>query len=329
MLLHMRMDATCAAWVEDGVAFPVRRSREPERYTPPTKMSQEISRRLARAIPFWLLVLSVSVSGQPRKVATISANVITQLTTLPLTHPSHFTGIRKMVGDSEAIWIVSNRAVIVFNHRRAKENGGRYTTPADLKADVVDITCGDADLGEQLDCSGLSVTDSNGKKVVPLSYGAGPRVYTNRLGNKWTVRRAFASFESRDLMRGFTVTASEANGTEWVLTVPPEDVHVELLLDLVDETSTVSSGPSPPAQLRVSIQPRYTGWSISGQNPGYTWRDCVATIGKSSIRLTALEPNAVVVVNREDFTPPVPNSDTTTPSVTCTAKGTKYSSSMP
>ena len=67
-------------------------------------------------------------------------------------------------------------------------------------------------------------------EVKPLSYSAGPNVYTNALRARWTVRDVTATYPATQLARGFLVHYASFDGSEWSFEVSREDAEEKLLL---------------------------------------------------------------------------------------------------
>ena len=255
---------------------------------------------------------AVPPTARPVRVAPrLSAATVKEIASLP---SNTRLGLIKLVQDSVAIYVSSNRLLIANASARARNNDGVYTPPADMRTDMVIASCGDEEFGEQLDCSSLSVSTLDGKRVTPFGYSSAPQVYRNRLGATWTVRKVLATFTASQLKNGFVVTAKEPDGTEWALSVSPDEAESTLLLRI---------GDPPPGPLVVSLQPYNSGWRIWSQSKGYVWRGCVATRGASTAKigeLPALGASAVGLLRFSDFTPAVQDHELT-PDVTCTVAG--------
>jgi hypothetical protein len=287
--------------------------------------------RFCLAVTLAIAIGSVLAAQQPQQTApTIGPAVITDLTALAKkNHSSTFLGLSKRVGDSLAFTVVSNRSLIAFMSASTAEEGGRYTPPAAVRSDIVVVTCGDADLGEIFECSRVTVTAANGRRVNPIATDSGVRSYRNALGAGWKAHRTVAHFRIEPLRGGFTVTAHSPDGTEWPLEVSAEEASMALLIGtaLPSVQRESPSGPSPsgppPSQLVVTITSNGEGWRIANQHSSYTWRNCTADVGASSARLPALEPNGAIIVNRTDFRPTLQPGGAQ-PSVTCKAGNQSY-----
>lgn len=96
------------------------------------------------------------------------------------------------------------------------------------------------------------------------------------------------------------------DGTEWDLTVSPEETETELLLKLdpaAPSTFSPAAAQSPPPQLELNIERIGDGWRIGNRSPAYTWRNCKAAVADSTAQLPALAPSGAVMVNPTDFEP--------------------------
>jgi hypothetical protein len=123
-------------------------------------------------------------------------------------------GLSQSKGESQTLSLSSNRQLTAFMNAKAGEGGGRYTPPASMRSDTVEITCGDEDLGERFDCNRV-VVKVGGRTIRAISYAAGPKSFTNALGARWTVNKVTATYSAADLANGFTVTYGAADGTEF------------------------------------------------------------------------------------------------------------------
>jgi hypothetical protein len=161
-------------------------------------------------------------------------------------------GMWKSVDDSMALSVRSNRNLIAWRNASVVEDGGRFNPPAEMRLDLVIVSCGDSDLGDIFECARVTVNGPKGQRIAPVSYNAGPRNYQNALGARWTVREVLATYNVRDLRDGFTVTFVGKDGAEWDFAVSAEDAENELLLKL-DPASASTLSPSasqlPPPQL--------------------------------------------------------------------------------
>jgi hypothetical protein len=138
-------------------------------------------------------------------------------------------GLWQSKGESQTLSLSSNRQLIAFMNAKAAEGGGRYTPPASMRSDTVEINCGDEDLGETFDCNRF-VVKVGGRTIRTISYAAGPKSFTNALGARWTVNKVTATYSAADLANGFTVTYGAANGTEFDFEVSARNAALELLL---------------------------------------------------------------------------------------------------
>ena len=165
--------------------------------------------------------------------APVTAPIVEQLKALAKTrHSQTLLGVSESQGDSQALYIASNRVLIAWRNATAVESGGRYTPPRDLLVDLVNIDCGDSDLGELFECVRIAVTTPNGQRVKAVTYKAGPRSYRNALGARWVVREVQASYRAADLEKGFSVTYASDDGSEWTFTVSAQQAANDLLLVL-------------------------------------------------------------------------------------------------
>src|SRR6267142_583008 len=101
-----------------------------------------------------------------------------------------------------------------------------------MRADVVYLTCGDADLGDRWNCVKAEVTNGTGRPVAPITYKSGPSVYHNALGATWTVRRVEATYPIAPLIDGFTVVVAGDEGTAYSENVSKDKADDELLFTL-------------------------------------------------------------------------------------------------
>jgi TonB family protein len=250
-----------------------------------------------------------------------------------------YLGIHKIEDRTSLLSITSARQGIAFSARRAAAKGGRYLPPADVRIDVVFITCGDADLGERWDCLRLSTADSLGRPVAPLTYSSGPKTYRNALGATWTASRVTATYRFVDLSNGFTVRYSGGDDTEFTEVVPASKVRADLLWDLpltnaareaakeaekAAAKATLDAEPDPPALLIGALDSTDAGWNVTSLTQGYTWTNCTLIAGGFSAALEPLEPGVRIPVARPDA---IIRSQRAV--VRCSAKGRTYDGLVP
>jgi hypothetical protein len=248
-------------------------------------------------------------------------------------------GIFKIANGSSVIAIMSARNMIVNSAAKAVFGGGRYVPPADMKADIVMVGCGDSDLGDRWDCVRLQVLDSSGRRVTPITIKSGPNVYRNGFGATWTVREIHAVFLASQLRNGFSVVVADAGGTEYQEDVPKARAETELLFTIPQTSAQIAAAeakakaaaiaaePTPPDTFVVSVDAQPGGWIITSHNVGYTWRECEATIGANRARIAPLNGSSVVVT-AADFLPAIV-STATKPRIRCVAKGQRFEGPFP
>jgi hypothetical protein len=277
-----------------------------------------------------LIVVGQVVSSQAPVPPTMSDDVVSDLLALATTHSSlQFKPITRVVDESRVILVTSNRMRIASKNASVFEKGGRYSPPAADRLDAVVIECGDADLEEVFDCNRLSVIDSTGKAIDPLSVEAGPNVFRNSAGDSWTVRTVMALYPIEPLRGGFEVTAHVPDGTEWPLTVTAEQALNQLLIGRsIPSRVRVSVSDTPPSQLRVRLRSEGDRWRISSLDQSFVWTDCLAYIGDSSARVATLEPGGTVLIDRGEFFPPL-TGETPPPSIICTVDQKTFLANTP
>jgi hypothetical protein len=276
-----------------------------------------------------LIVAGQVVSSQAPTHPTMSDEVVSDLLALATTHSSlQFRPITKVVDESRVILVTSHRMLIASKNASVIEKGGRYRPLAD-RLDAVVIECGDADLEEVFDCNRLSVIDSTGTAIEPLSVDAGPKVFRNAAGESWTVRTVIAQYPIEPLRSGFEVTAHVPDGTEWPLTVTAEQALNQLLIgQSIPSRVRASVSHTPPSQLRVRIRSEGDRWRIASLDQSFVWTDCLAYIGDSSARVATLEPSGAVLIDRGEFFPAVAG-DAPPPAIICTVGGRTFSANTP
>ena len=182
-----------------------------------------------------LLVASASVSAQqsapPSRVRSaqsatrMSNDLVNALHGIAKERSSSsLVGLSKSVNGSLALRVLSYRTLIAWRYASAAEQGARFTPPNDMRLDVVKVSCGDSDPQHLFECSLVSVMNAEGKRVPPVFYSAGPRIYRNGL------REVSSIYHIHDLTDGFTVTFADVNGSEWSFEVSADDAENELLL---------------------------------------------------------------------------------------------------
>jgi hypothetical protein len=279
-----------------------------------------------------LIVVGQVVSSQAPTHPTMSDDVVSDLLALATTHSSHqFRPITKVVDESRIILVTSHRMLMASKNASVIEKGGRYRPPAADRLDAVVIECGDADLEEVFDCNRLSVIDSTGTAIDPLSVDAGPKVFRNAAGESWTVRTVIAQYPIEPLRSGFDVTAHVPDGTEWPLTVTAEQALNQLLIGQSIPShvrARASVSHTPPSQLRVRIRSEGDRWRIASLDQSFVWTDCLAYIGDSSARVATLEPGGTVLIDRGEFFPAV-TGDAPPPAIICTVGGRTFGANTP
>jgi hypothetical protein len=141
-------------------------------------------------------------------------------------------GLSHYHNGSTYLWVNSHRSLIALKLEEAKAGGGRYTPPPGLRTDVVTVACGDEELASRANCLRVTVIGPDGRRVPARTYSAGPRVYTNALGARWTVRKVHATYDVGLLRQGFRVLYGDDSGTEWTFEVSAEDAREKLLLQM-------------------------------------------------------------------------------------------------
>ena len=248
-------------------------------------------------------------------------------------------GIIKIANGSSVIGIMSARTMIVNSAAKAALSGGRYVPPPDMKTDIVAVSCGDSDLGDRWDCVRMQVSDSNGRRVTPISIKSGPNVYRNGFGATWTVREIQAVFLTSQLRDGFSVVVADAGGTEYQQDVSKVRAETDLLFTIPQTSAQIAAAeakakdaaieaePTPPDTFDVSVDAQPGGWVITSHNIGYKWRECEATIGANRARPVPLN-GLPVVVTAKDFLPAIV-STATKPRIRCVAKGQRFEGPFP
>jgi len=66
-------------------------------------------------------------------------------------------GLDDSFGGATRLFIVSSRNMIAARTADAAGSRGRFTPPAEMRQDVIHISCGDHDLGEIFECSRVRV----------------------------------------------------------------------------------------------------------------------------------------------------------------------------
>jgi hypothetical protein len=167
----------------------------------------------------------------------IGAALIQTLLSLSKTRTSMtLIGISKFVGESLSLSVASNRSLIAYNNAVAVERGGRYAPPASLRADLLSIDCGDADLGEIFNCTRVAVKTAAGKVLRPITMRTGPQTFRNALGARWTAQTVAATYQINELTSGFLVDYAAADGTAWTLNVSATEARRDLLLTIDPQT---------------------------------------------------------------------------------------------
>lgn len=269
-------------------------------------------------LPPMLAAQTVS-SGAPDKARTLSDDTVRAVQTLTMNTPygSLPRGFAESSGSSTKLFIVSARNMIASRTAEAAGSGGRFNPPPDMRRDIVFLSCGDHDFREVFECARVRLS-SDGKAIEPLSYEAKQNSYRNALGASWDVREVFATFDARDLLKGFAVDYADPTGGEWTYTVTPEQAGVDLMLDIASAAAaTAPTGPVPP-QLRITVARVGQAWRITNGDP-FRWPQCIASIGASEAPMGALEANAALMVNPSQFQPPLTDPATKSAvTITCT-----------
>jgi hypothetical protein len=145
--------------------------------------------------------------------------------------PSYdFLGLHQSIGAAQRLHVTSNRVLIALRTAEAAGGDGTYTPPSDARGDTVLVACGAAEVGSIFECTRVRVTRPDKVEVKPLSYSAGPNVYTNALGAHWTVREVSATYPAVQLAHGFVVHYASLDRTEWSFEVSREDAEEKLML---------------------------------------------------------------------------------------------------
>jgi hypothetical protein len=110
--------------------------------------------------------------GAGAAVLRLSNEAVAELLALGVDNDHSYLGLHKYDGDSELLSISSSRQLIAFSSGQADSKGGRYVPPASMRADIIMITCGDADLGDRWDCANVTVSKAF-RRVAPLTYSGG------------------------------------------------------------------------------------------------------------------------------------------------------------
>lgn len=270
-----------------------------------------------------------------------------------------FLGIHKFDDDVSMLSITSNRQGLAFASASAASKGGTYTPPAEMRRDLVTISCGDADIGERWDCGRITVMNATGRRVAPVSYTAGPSIYRNALGSTWTATRATAIFRLSELVGGFSVRYAGTDGTEFTQAVSAREVdHVlfaempatlamkgavlaQAALDRIAASEAeraakaaaaaaakkvLDAEPDPPALFRGTLDAAAGDtWTVTSASPGFTWQSCELVSGTARTALGPLAPGIPVTVAR----PRGGVASTVRPVVHCTAKGRKFEGPVP
>lgn len=287
-----------------------------------------------------LLLQGTALAQQP--FARISEADVRQLVTVGEEGSTFdFTGILKDGSGSTLVYINSSRAEISYRAAQAALKGGRYTPPASMRADIVQMTCGDEDFSDRWNCVRLAVVDFKGRRVAPLSYTSGPNVYRNALGASWRVVKSSASYRLADLVNGFTVRVAGDDSTEFAEEVSADRVAKELLAtvpptkamrDAAERAekeaaaAALAAEPEPPSfSLTVDATPR--GWAVKSTDSAYTWTTCRLVMGPAFAVLPPIAPGSTNEVSSAAL--PGPPTDSATPLVRCFAKGRTFDGPVP
>ena len=208
------------------------------------------------SLPLTLLLAAASAGTTPAAaapaVATLTNAQIQRLQEHSYTGSEYtFLGISVFDDEATKLHVGSNRQRIAWKTAQATSSRGRYTPPADVRRDIVTVSCGDSDFGKTFNCSGLHVT-VRGRRIKPLAYVAGPNVYKNAMGVTWRAHEATATYAVRDLKNGFEVEYASTDGTSWTHPVSEEAASSELLLDLFERPTDVVATSAAEAAMNAA-----------------------------------------------------------------------------